>query len=319
MDKKMKELSQMLGSIASTAWKSGINLAFVAVGGGLLYYFNYPLIKKLLKFRQFSGLSGKKLIVPAVFPIYVENPRTVGNIDKQIEVGPGVIVFWGPPDSGKTSYAIRTCNKLLQEGKIGGVIKINDSTFAEYSGDGGVHWLNTAFGVDNLLLPNEKISDLIPSCEPSTASYFERFLSYFFRRNKRVVILFDQFDNVCEHSNSNAVLTFIKRLAEDSVLCNSYNVLLCVTNPKLAKEILQLNGGKKIRLLQKPRELQWGKDELTKYFTTDPSLCTEPVCAAGTPGFCVDILQGNISEKVQTSKKICQEWKAGDFLENLMK
>ena len=117
MDKKMKELSQMLGSIASTAWKSGINLAFVAVGGGLLYYFNYPLIKKLLKFRQFSGLSGKKLIVPAVFPIYVENPRTVGNIDKQIEVGPGVIVFWGPPDSGKSSYAIQTCNKFFQEGK----------------------------------------------------------------------------------------------------------------------------------------------------------------------------------------------------------
>lgn len=44
---------------------------------------------------------------------------------------------------------------------------------------------------------------------------------------------------------------------------------------------------------------------MTKYVTTDPSLCTEPVCAEGTPGFCVDILRGNILERVQTSKKIC--------------
>ena len=35
---------------------------------------------------------------------------------------------------------------------------------------------------------------------------------------------------------------------------------------------------------------------------TDPSLCTEPVCAAGTPGFCVDILRGNILESKPVRK-----------------
>ena len=65
----------MLGLIGSTVWKSGINLAFVAVGGGLLYYFNYPLIKKFLKFKRFSGLSGNKLIVPAGFQFMSKMPE----------------------------------------------------------------------------------------------------------------------------------------------------------------------------------------------------------------------------------------------------
>ena len=54
----------MLGLIGSTVWKSG-----------LLYYFNYPLIKKFLKFKRFSGLSGNKLIVPAGFQFMSKMPE----------------------------------------------------------------------------------------------------------------------------------------------------------------------------------------------------------------------------------------------------
>ena len=244
-----------------------------------------------------------------------ENPTTIDNISKQIQSGPGVVVFWGPPDSGKPSYAVRVCNKLLEENKIGGVVQVSDSTFEEVKGDGGVGWINTALNADNLMGLNERISSLIP-CNGPDDSLYEQFMSFVFRRNKRVVILFNQFDNVCEHSSIKMVLTFIKRLAEDSVKHDSYTVFLCVTNPLIARDILNLNGGEKFRLLQKPRDLKWGDNELTKYFKGNPY--SKSAQLAGTPGFCVDILRRRIDNPEQTSARIEKEWSGVDFLEGLM-
>jgi len=307
----------MLDSLPSIVARSGKYMAVLAVGGGVLYHLNlFSTLRKFLKFRRFARLYNDRLKTPAVFPVYVENPRTIGNIYTQIQNGPGVLVLWGPPDSGKSSYAIRACNELLLKTKIGGLVQVNDSTFAEVGGDGGVQWINTALGVDNLMDCNDKISSVIPCNEPDD-SWYDQILSLYFRRGKRVVILFDQFDNVCEHSNLTSVLKFIKRLAEDSVKHNSYCVLLCVTNPHLAKDILSLNGGKKIRLLQKPRDLQWTDSEISKYFAGISY--SEKVRLAGTPGFCVDTLQGKIKNEEQTSEKIYQEWLDGDFLEAMMK
>lgn len=240
IDDKMKHFTP----IASTS------IGVLVVGGGILYYFNmYSTLQTFRHYQQFATLYRKKLSNPAVFPVYVENPRTLGNISTQIQSGPGVLVLWGPPDSGKSSYAIRSCNKLLSNNEIGGVVKVNDSTFSEVDGDGGVRWFNTALGIDNLIKKNQKLSSIIPCNEPDD-SWCDKILSYYFRRGKRVVILFDQFDNVLQHSNSESVLKFVKRLAEDSYNFNSYCVLLCVTNPKLAENIVNLNGRKKIRLLQ---------------------------------------------------------------------
>jgi hypothetical protein len=311
-------LESIGATIRATVSSSAKSLAALAIGGGILYFLKErPEWRKFQQLRRFAGLYGKQVREPAVFPVYVENRRTVENICTQIQNGPGVLVFWGPPDSGKTSYAIRTCNKLLLEKKIGGLVQINDSTFAEVEGDGGAQWINTALGVSDLMGRNEKMSSLLTPCNARSDSLGERCLSYVFQRSKRVVILFDQFDNVCEHSNLDAVLKFIKRLAEDSVKHNSYCVLLCVTNPSLAYEILKLNGGKKIRLLQRPRDLQWGDSELSEYFGRVPY--TEAVRLAGTPGFCVDIFQQRITNEKQTSAKISKEWLDGDYLEIMMK
>lgn len=292
-------------------------VAVLVVGVGACYFLKErPEWRKFQQLRRFAKLYGNQVREPAVFPVYVENRRTVENICTQIQNSPGVIVFWGPHDSGKTSYATRTCNKLLLEKKIGGLVQINDSTFAEVEGDGGAQWINTALGANDLMGRNEKISSLIP-CNENYDSFGERCLSYLFRHGKRVVILFDQFDHVCEHSNLLAVLKFVKQLAEDSVKHNSYCVLLCVTNPSLAGQILTLNGGKKLRLLQAPRDLQWRDRELSDYFGGEPY--SEAVRQAGTPGFCVDIFQQKIVHEELTSAKISQEWLDGDFLVKLIK
>jgi hypothetical protein len=112
---------------------------------------------------------------------------------------------------------------------------------------------------------NNKLSSLIPFHDLEQVSYVEYFLSLILRRNQRVVILFDQFDNLVNQSSKPALLKFLTRLAEDSVKYDSYSVLLCVTDPMLAKEILDVNGHCKVRLLQTPHALKWGSHEISQY------------------------------------------------------
>ncbi len=89
---------------------------------------------------------------------------------------------------------------------------------------------------------------------------------------------------------------------------DAYNVLLCVIDPILADDILKLNGGQKIRLLQTPRALQWGDHEILKYFGSNPRN------EAGTPGYCVDTLRGILINHEEKAQAIDKEWIAGDFL-----
>ena len=240
------------GSIKSFVGTLLLGGVFVYVGSNFLWSSS-----KLIKFLRFWKLSRVEIIAPSSYPAYVENSTTVKNIERQICSGPGVIVFWGPPDSGKSSYAIRTCNALLKCGKIGGLVGINDKAFSD-----DIAWLNNAMG-QKIMQENDKFSSVIPR---ENASYFERFFAFLLRRNKRVVILFDQFDNLLDHATKHSLLKFVKRLAEDSVKYDAYSVLLCVTNPTLAREILDVNGGKKIKSLQHPLDLKWGQDEILKYF-----------------------------------------------------
>ena len=308
IDKNKKELLDFLSLNAS---RMAAVIPVCLVGAGFVYIAKrWYLTSKLRRFNVFSGLYRSKLKVPAVYPVYVENRRTVENLSKELSQGPGVLVLWGPPDSGKSTYTIRTCNQLLVDGKIGGLIQLNDSTFAECDSDGGVHWLNTALGHE-LLRKNEKMSALIPSNGPDDSLY-ERIMSYFFRRNKRVVILLDQFDNVCEHSDMEKLFTFIKRLAEDSVKHDSYCVLLCITELSIARRVLALNGGKKIRLLQRPQDLKWGEEELEGYFGN--TSYTAWARLAGTPGFCVDIVNKKIQSEENVATNIDEAWRKGAAL-----
>lgn len=234
------------GSIKSfvgtpSTWWYLLGGVFVYVGSNFLWS------SKWIKFLRFWKLSRVELIVPSSYPAYLENSTTVKNIERQICLGPGVIVFWGPPNSGKSSCAIRTCNALLKCGKIGGVVSIDNRTFSD-----DIVWLNNAMG-EKIMQENDKFSSIIPL---EKSSYLERFFAFLLRRNKRVVILFDQFDNLLDHSTKNSLLMFVKRLAEDSVKYDAYSVLLCVTNPILAREILDINGGKKIKSLQHSLDLK---------------------------------------------------------------
>ena len=135
------------------------------------------------------------------------------------------------------------------------------------------------------------------------------------------MILFDQFDNCIQHSNKENIKILIRQLAENSVECDSYVVIICINNIALANEILSLNGGKKIRLLQKPSDGKWTEAMINQYFSVANKKVKEShlklLVAAGSPGLCVDYFNNNITDLSNKSNEIQNSWnEANELLKN---
>jgi hypothetical protein len=281
------------------------------VGGGVLVVRRLVISSRWYFLYNFSSRTKNKLIPPNCYPTYVEKISTIQNLRKEINNGLGVIVFWGPPDSGKSSYAIRCCNEMLENNELGGIIQVHGSTFVDEH-DNGAKWLNHALNLNNILKSNNYISNLFPY-KGEGASFVDKLLSYWLYHNKRVVFLVDQFDRFCEHSNIDSVCRFIRTVAEDAVKFDTYCVLLCVSDKDTAAQILGLNDGRKIRLLQQPNELKWGEEEISQYFNKANRILTEEERIAaingGTPGICVDLFQGREKDTFKnTAKKVASQW-----------
>jgi hypothetical protein len=316
MNQAIESLLQVVKS-SGTHLRDSMAIIVKAITLGVSVYvvWRFFFNSKYGKFVRFALLTRYKLTEPAAYPIYVPHVKTIQNIqDQLLATVPGVVVLWGPPGSGKSSYAIRTCNSLLKTGKIGGIIKFNAKSFFEKDSDGGHTWIHAAMNVE-ILNPMDNISSLIP-CNLENSSYVDFSLSYLLRRHQRVVLLFDQFDNLATHGDKEALLLFITRLAEDSVLHNSYIVFLCIKEPSLAASILNLNGRSKIRLIQPPRDLKWGEDEIAQFF--GKPVDSKWLTMAGTPGFCADNYQKKVSNAETKAIYVEEKWREGDYLLDFM-
>jgi hypothetical protein len=113
-----------------------------------------------------------------------------------------------------------------REGKIGGVLEVTGegTPFAHKS---LFPWLKSRLGVPETY-PAFFLGELISRDE----------------KDKPVVIVFDQFDHLMAHDNCSS---FVTSMAENSVKEKSYTVLLVLTQRTLYQNILNWNGGQKIR------------------------------------------------------------------------
>jgi hypothetical protein len=228
-------------------------LGFSALG--ILYWSLEPIVSNFAFVRQWrlNWVLEKNLQESSSYPVYVEHKKTINNIMNEVMTGMGVLVLWGPPDSGKTSYAIKALNQLSKEGKIRGVLKIMDEKFKDGIDGEGIDWFNKVVGLKKPIFHSaEKISKII------SKSWVDWICSMVGRVTKgsQVVLFFDQFDNCIDSlSNIEPLLRFLKKTAEDACKHANYCVVVCVTDPHLAEKICNLNGKRKVRLIQMPEEL----------------------------------------------------------------
>mmetsp|Transcript_6859 Transcript_6859/g.10301 ORF Transcript_6859/g.10301 Transcript_6859/m.10301 type:complete len:313 (+) Transcript_6859:198-1136(+) len=206
-------------------------------------------------------------------------------------VSGGVRVLWGPHGCGKTTYTIHQCNELVKEGTLEGVVLMNECRNNETAHTSD--WLNECLGHD-ILSKGNPLSSLFPHQPP-----------------KHTVFIFDQFDNLYRKCQNKELLRVaIKSLAEDGEKHDSFLVVLCISDPDIAAEMLLLNGGRKIRLLDhEPERMKWTESEVLE-FLSDKALTDDQITSCvkiGTPQFCKDIAvyktQAELDDAVRESER----------------
>jgi AAA+ ATPase superfamily predicted ATPase len=180
VEKPFNQLDKLLSKWYKDAVKDLKDLVVICAEIGVAFGFMRFLWcsvsnSKLYMQYKWSRIVKQKLIPPHVYPVYVPKSKTLEKLEKEIRRGLGVIVFWGPPDSGKSSYAIRSCNKMLEENKIGGLVQVHGSIFVNHS-DNGASWLNDVIKGMPKLERNDTFSSLFPN-KIDGASRLEKCLS----------------------------------------------------------------------------------------------------------------------------------------------
>lgn len=246
----------------------------------------------------------KNLNLPTQYSKFIPHQHTLDTLSKNLDKGVGnnvsggVRILWGPPGCGKSTYTISVCNSLVYEKKINGVVLVNGN---RNNIDDTALWLNKCLGYD-ILSEGNMLSALFPHQPP-----------------KHTIFIFDQFDNLYRKcQNKDMLRVAIKSLAEDGEKHDSYIVVLCISDPNIAAEMLLLNGGQKIRLIDhSPVNMKWTKEEVVEFLDE----CTtktvskselEGCIRVGTPQFCKDI--GDYSNEDNLDEAIsCYEnlWKEG--------
>ena len=232
--------------------------------------------------------------------VYTENRNFVEAVQKSI-LDPlcGIKVLWTPSGYGKSTYVRAVCSELQKQKKITGVIVL-DAEGVKPSPT-LTAWLASKIGAPKAHLTSwfNHISDLLP----------DRF------DEKPVLIVIDQFDHL---HYANKVQSFVVSMAENSVLTKKYVVLLVVSNPDFASQILSWNGGEKIHSVDKDvLSFKWKEEhfeELWKAVASNiqlPELARKQfisACAlAGTPGYFLKHLPTITPSNIPTLEKKAQE------------
>jgi hypothetical protein len=262
----------------------------------------YILQSDYIKQAYFSTfISQSMLNLPTEYTKFIPHEHTqraiYSHLDKKIgdNVSGGVRILWGPPGCGKSTYTITECNRLKEDGTLAGVVLLRECMNNECETS---TWLNKCIGHDVLSL-GSPLSTLF-SHQPK----------------KHTVFLFDQFDNIYRKcQDKQALKVAIKHLAEDGEKHDSFIVVLCISDPEIAAEMLRLNGGKKIRLIDhSPNEMKWSEEEVLdyvseKHFTKDQ---TSACVKVGTPQFCKDVYEYKTEDALTGAVKASElEWEDG--------
>lgn len=269
----------------------------------------------------------------------VEHKTTIDNLKRYILKGSGVLLLCGLQDSGKSLYARTACNELLVDNKIHGIVDMLKGSYGEQNNDGGSSWFNSNINYEGLLDKNEALSNIFgENTDPhkivnitnklSLTSWSVDFLHLCQRKlftKKRYVILLDEFEKNYKYSETEKVLTFIVKMAENAIFHDTYCVLICLSDPLIASKIYKKNGGAKIAFIQSYLDLKWTTTEIDTFYKAIKSdnegsgftaNMKEIALDAGTAGFSKD-LHRNILNKdnvEERSIEIKNEWESNSNL-----
>lgn len=155
----------------------------------------------------------------------------------------GVWIFGAPAGSGKATYLARQIDKFRSNYPHRKIVVFPD-------------------GIS--VIKDKKINDLlgIPENEP-----LSRYLPH------GTIIILGHFD-ITESSLREAKEN-ICELATDSRNSKKYSIIISVSNPKTMIDLLNINGGEKVRDLCHPRCIKWTSTEVTQYINKMFSNWTE--------------------------------------------
>lgn len=263
----------------------------------------YILQSDYIRQIYFSTFISQSILdLPTQYRKFIPHEHTQmaisSNLDKKIgaNVSGGVRILWGPPGCGKSTYTITECNRLKEDGTLAGLVLLRECMNNESETS---TWLNKCIGHDVL----------------SLGSPLSKLFSH--QPKKHTVFLFDQFDIIYRKcQDKQALKVAIKHLAEDGEKHDSFIVVLCISDPEIAAEMLRLNGGKKIRLIDhSPDEMKWSEEEVLE-FVSEKNLTKDQTSACvkvGTPQFCKDVTEYKTEDALTGAVKDgVLEWENGE-------
>lgn len=200
----------------------------------------------------------------------------------------GAHVFTAPPGSGKTTYLRNYCNEFI---KSGGYVKLFGGEL--YSRE----IFEQTFGDSN-----HNLFDLLP---------------------KKSVIVLDQL----EHNGklSEEIKGLIRYLALESRRTAECNIILSMSDPQIAQEVLNLNGNDKIKQWGSSSDFEWSSEEVKEFIDKgckgwseeDRFALMELGCKAKCPSFlhgvfitCTNDLPKDRTKLKQSAQKCEDSWKA---------
>jgi hypothetical protein len=167
----------------------------------------------------------------------VDNSSIIDEMSGAINDGYGIFVCGVPPGSGKSTY-MKLLMEKLSKSDVGMSIKLirNGTT----------------------VMQERKLHNLLRIPE-------SRCLSEFLPPNSLIII--DQFDVKLIGYLNEITRNYIVELATDSANSKQFKIIICVSDAKLEKAILECNRFEKIRrLIQNRGSFRWTKTQVEHYF-----------------------------------------------------
>ena len=241
---------------------------------------------------------------PKMYPEYVPHDDMISSIEYSCTSDGGVQILWGISGGGKSTYLKEALRNLVNEKKINGCIFVEPLNihFNNNDNDGGSKFLNALIKDPDLLPPNEIFSHFLDRTLYSVGwqGYLLRWKGFWaspYDRNKKTVLVFDQFDNnIPKSEEQNHFLnSWLKNLAEQSNKTDNLVVLIATTDEHLALRLINLNNRVKFKLVDHCKTFQWTSSQVSAFFElVNVSLSEEDRIIAemaGTPHFCANYLK----------------------------
>jgi hypothetical protein len=208
----------------------------------------------------------------------------------------GALVFWAPLESGKT-FALRDLTKLLQnEDRIATYINGKSLTGKAFN-----HF-STALRFSLNMSPTVEIDDLIALGT----------------RGRPSTLIIDHFDDVMLFPDTEAVML---GLARESRERRTFNIVLGMSSFQKADEVIEWNGGHKLRMACREGCGRWMANATRMYALNLPVVKSLPAdeqeevirlaIKAGSAGKVEEIALSSPNARVEIAKQVQAAWDEG--------